>query len=88
MRRGVLLPLLDVLPGPVGWNDPLEGRLEVPGDRRVGVLVDRHPGRRVRHVDERGRALPTGKRFPHEPGDVDELALPLGLYLELDHVVV
>jgi hypothetical protein len=30
--------------------------------------------------------LPTGKRFPHEPRDVDELALPRGLDLELDHV--
>ena len=33
-----------------------EGVLEVAGDRRVGALVDRHAGGRVRDVDEHGRA--------------------------------
>ena len=56
---GVLLSLLDVLPRPVGRDDALERRLEVARHGRVGVLVDRHAGGRVRDVDEhRGATLP------------------------------
>ena len=46
---------------------------------RVGVLVDGHPGRRVRHVDERGGGtVRVRRRVAHELGDVDELRPPLG----------
>ena len=50
----VLLALLDVLPRPLGRDDPLEGRLEVARDSGIGVLVHRHAGRRVGHVHEHG----------------------------------
>ena len=85
MRGSVLLAFLDVLPGPVGRHDALEGRLEVARDGRVGMLVDRHPGRRMRDVDEHGRAALPVDGVLHEPCDVDQLALPLGLKPELDH---
>src|SRR5207248_527303 len=55
VRGRILLALLDVLPAPAVADDPLERSLEVARDSRVGVLVDRHPGGRVRHVDERRR---------------------------------
>ena len=56
VRRRVLLAGLDVLPAPVVADEPLHGALEVARDSRVGVLVDRHAGGRVRHVDEHGLA--------------------------------
>ena len=56
-------PELDVLPRPALVDDALEGGLEVTRDRGVGVLVDRHPGGRVGHVDEhRGSLLACDRR--------------------------
>src|SRR3954451_24121982 len=52
MRGSVLLTLLEVLPPPPFGNDLLERHLEVPGDERVGIRIDRQAGGRVRHVDE------------------------------------
>ena len=76
----VRLALLDVLPAPVVADDLLERRLEVARHGRVGVLVDRHAGGRVRDVDERGGALGAAPstRVAHLRRDVDELGLPLG----------
>ena len=61
-------------------------RLEVAGDRGVGVLVDRDARRRVRDVDERGRgAVELAERRAHQLGDVDELAPLLRRHAELVH---
>ena len=60
--------------------------LEVFGDERVGVLVDRHAGRRVRDVDERGGgAVRLAERRLHLLRDVEELGLPVGLQADLLH---
>ena len=56
----------------------LERHLEVARDHRIGVLVDRDAGGRVRHVDEHRRSGLAGDGVLDEPRDVDELALPLG----------
>src|SRR5207248_6012328 len=86
VRRRILLALLDVLPAPAVADDPLERGLEVARDSRVGVLVDRHPGGRVRHVDERRRrAVGVAERLLHLGRDVDELGLPLGLQADATH---
>ena len=48
-----------MLPRPAVLDHALERRLEIARDGRVGVLVDRHACRRVRHVDEhRGPSWP------------------------------
>src|SRR4029450_6146799 len=57
VRGSVLLALLDVLPAPVVPDHLLERRLEVTGDRGVGVLVDRHARGGVRDVDQGGRGV-------------------------------
>jgi hypothetical protein len=45
VRRGVrAVRILDVLPVPAVVDDLLERVLEIPGDERVGVLVDRDAG--------------------------------------------
>src|SRR6266487_6758027 len=89
--RGCVRPvgILDVLPVPAVVDDLLQRGLEVLCDERVGVLVDRHPGRRVRHVDERGGgAVRLAEGCLHLLGDVDELGLPLGLQSDLLHAVI
>ena len=84
VRRGVLLALFDVLPGPVLGDDPLERGLEVARDGRVGVLVDRDARGGVRDVDEgRRRAVELAEGRLHLPRDVDELAPALGLHSQL-----
>ena len=78
-RRVRAVRVLDVLPRPAVVDDLLQRRLEVAGDEPVGALVDRHPGGRVRYVDERCRgAVRPVERLLHLIGDVDELGLALG----------
>src|SRR5581483_11331649 len=85
MRRRVLLALLDVLPAPLVADDPLERRLEVAADGRVGVLVDRQARRRVRHVDEHRRAVDARDRLDDGTRDVEHLRSALGGDGELAH---
>ena len=55
-------------------------------ERRVDVLVDRHAGGRVRHVDERGRgAVRPVERLLDLLRDVEQLRPPLGLKADLLH---
>src|SRR4029079_9646687 len=87
VRRRVLLALLDVLPGPVLRNDPLQRDLKVARHRGIRVLVYRHPRGRVRALAE-GRAAGTvelAERRTHELRDVDELTSFLGRDTELPH---
>jgi len=89
VRRRVLLALLDVLPAPTLGCHPLERHLEVARDHRVGVLVDRQAGRRVRDVDEdRGRTVRVADRGSNLRGDLDELRVPVGGDLQLLHEAV
>src|SRR5207248_5947137 len=86
VRGRVLLALLDVLPAPSVPDDPLQGRLEVAGDRGIRVLVDGDAGGRVRHVDEGGgRPVRFAERLLHLGRDLDELRLPLGLQADSAH---
>src|SRR5947199_3022042 len=86
VRGRVLLALLDVLPAPTVPDDPLQGRLEVAGDRGIRVLVDGDAGGRVRHVDEGGgRPVRFAERLLHLGRDLDELRLPLGLQADSAH---
>ena len=65
---------------------PLERHLEVVDELRVDLLVDDDAGRRVRDVDERGRAPPASPSASRTcGGDVDELRLALRLKLDLPH---
>src|SRR5580765_6445884 len=85
-RRVRAVRVLDVLPRPAVIDDLLQRRLEVAGDEWVGALVDRHPGGRVRYVDERCRgAVRPVERLLHLIGDVDELGLALGPDLDRLH---
>ena len=61
-------------------------RLEVARDERVGVLVDRDAGRRVRHVDEHRRAA-RAPRPPRAPRSVmsSSCVSPLGGDAQLAH---
>src|SRR5258707_633756 len=78
-----------MLPVPAVVDDPLHRVLEILGDERVSVLVDRDARRRVRDVDERGRgAVGLAQRRLHLLGDVDELSLPVGLETDLLHGVI
>ena len=89
MGRRVLLALLDVLPSPRLRDELLQRHLEVARDHRIGVLVDRQAGRRVRDVDEHGRrAVGVIDGLSHPGGDVDELGVPLGSDSELVHEAV
>src|SRR5262249_48318685 len=49
-RRVRAVRVLDVLPRPTVVDDLLQRSLEIAGDERIGALVDRHPGGRMRHV--------------------------------------
>ena len=66
-RRVRAVRILGVLPVPAVVDDLLERVLEVLGDERVGVLVDRDAGRRVRDVDERRRGAVRRRRAPPAP---------------------
>ena len=68
MRGRVLLALLDVLPPPRLRDELLERHLEVARDHRIGVLVDRQAGGRVRDVDEHGRRAARVAGPPRGPG--------------------
>src|SRR4051794_2433948 len=58
---GVVVP-----PGPALVHDALERLLEVSDELRIDLLVDRHPGGGVRHVDERRRGVPVpAERGPY-----------------------
>src|SRR5215208_2253468 len=86
VRRRVLLPRLDVLPAPVVADHPLERRLEVARNGRIGVFVDRHPGGRVRDEDEQRRAVAPVGGGPDVVGDVDELRPTLRPDTDLPHL--
>ena len=87
VRRRVLLARLDVLPRPAVLDHPLERRLEVARDRRVGVLVDRHARGRVRDVDEDcGASLVADARPRTSARDVDDVAPPRRAQPDLVHV--
>ena len=88
VRRGVLLALLDVLPAPAFGGDLLQRHLEVAGDQRIGVLVDRQPRRRVR-ARRRARAEPVrpADGRPHLGRDVEQLGVPLRLDRQRPHGV-
>src|SRR5262249_19329186 len=86
VRGRVLLAGLDVLPAPAVADDALERRLEVPGDGRFGVLVDRQCRGSVRDEEQGGGVtVEAVQRALDLAGDVDELRPPLGLDLELVH---
>src|SRR5262245_36094582 len=88
-RRVRPVRVLRVLPLPVLVHDLLEGVLEVLGDERVRVLVDRHPGGRVGDEDERGaRTVGAVQRLPHLLGDVHELGLAVGPEVDLVHAAI
>src|SRR6185312_7428832 len=78
-----------MLPAAVVVDDPFHRRLDVLGERRVSVLVDRHPGSRVRHVDQCRRGTVRGaERRLHLFRDVEQLCLSLGLQADLAHAVI
>ncbi len=79
VRGSILLALLDVLPAPTLRSDPLERHLEVAGDHRVGVLVDREARRGVRDIDEHGRTGGPLNGVPDLGRDVEQLRVALGL---------
>src|SRR6266487_3886393 len=54
VRRRVGAVCVVVLPAPAVFDDPLHRRLDVVRESRIDVLVDRHAGGRMGHVDERG----------------------------------
>src|SRR5690242_4582377 len=88
-RRVRTVGILHVLPVPAVVDDLLQRVLEILRDERVGVLVDRDAGRRVRDVDERGRgAVRLAERLLHLRRDVDELGLAFGLEVDLLHAVI
>src|SRR5262245_9251294 len=76
-----------MLPAPVVADDALQGALEVPGNRRIGALVDGHAGSRVRYVDERRRTLRPLECTLDLPRDLDQLSAPLTPEGDLAHVV-
>src|SRR5205823_13226482 len=68
---------------------PLHRRLDVLGERRIGVLVDRHAGGRVRDIDEGGgRAIRRVERRLHLLRDLEQLRLALGRQADLAHPVI
>src|SRR2546421_1221825 len=85
-RRIRAVGIFDVTPFPAVVDDLLQRRLEILGDGRIGVLVDRDPGRRVRHVDECGRrSVRRPEGFLHLAGDVHQLGAAVGLEPDLLH---
>src|SRR3977135_2213985 len=67
---------LGVLPPPLVVHELLESVLEILGNERVGVLVDRDTRRRVRHVDERSSGpVRVDERRLNQLRDVQELGL-------------
>src|SRR4051794_4536488 len=88
-RRVRPVGIVDVLPLPVLVDDLLQRALEVQPDEGVGALVDRHAGRRVRHVDERRTGpVDVGECRLHLLGDVHELRLSVGCQADLLHGVI
>src|SRR6266508_844416 len=86
VRRRVLPVGVHMLPAPAVLDDLLERGLEVLDQLGVDALVDRHPGSRVRHVDESGRRAVRGVQdVGHELGDLDELRAALGGDTDLAH---
>src|SRR6266566_1782806 len=88
--RGRVRPVgVRVPPAAVVVDNPLHRGLDVLGERGIGVFVDRHAGRRMRHVHECGRrAVHRPERRLHLLRDVEQLRLALGLEADLAHAVI
>src|ERR671934_116510 len=90
--RGRLSPIRNgtvpdvVPPAPAVLDDLLHRRLDVLGERGIDVLVDRHPGRRVRHVHEsRRHAVDSVQRSLDLLRDLEQLRPPLRPKADLAH---
>ena len=84
-----VLAELDVLPRPAVVDDLLERGLEVARDHRVGALVDRHAGGRVRDVDEHcGRAVHAVDGALDVLRDLDQLRPPRRADGDLPHAAI
>src|SRR5438477_3485082 len=89
VRRRVRPVRVRVTPAAVVVHDALHRRLDVLGERRIGVLVDRHAGGRVRDIDEGGgRAIRRVERRLHLLRDLEQLRLALGRQADLAHPVI
>src|SRR2546430_1811318 len=88
--RGRVRPVgVRVPPAAVVVDNPLHRGLDVLGECGIGVLVDRHAGRRVRDVHERGGGpVHRPERRLHLLRDVEQLRLALGLEADLAHAVI
>src|ERR1043165_8413511 len=75
-----------VLPAPAILDDPLQRPLDVVRESRIDVLIDGHPGRRVRHVNEcRGSPVDPVQSRLDLLRDVEQLRAPLGTKADLPH---
>src|SRR5205807_5370922 len=71
---------------PTVLDDALHRGLDVLRQHRVGVLVDRHSGGRVWHVDQRRRgSVGRLQRLLDQLRDLDELSPPFRAKADLTH---